>query len=101
MLVTCMDISLCFILFSLTYCIYEGRRSLCIFVIVLEKSWREQEARVCDVNLRRMHEEERDALDILGEVSLVGVLFLRSSQNCNNLHKFTKTQRKNYQVEVS
>jgi len=56
---------------SLTYCIYEGRKSLCIFVIVLEKSWREQKARVCDVNPRRMHEEERDSLDILGEFALV------------------------------
>jgi hypothetical protein len=54
-----MDISLCFMLDSLTYYIYEGRKSLCIFVIVLEKSWREQEAR------------ERDALDILGELALV------------------------------
>jgi hypothetical protein len=56
---------------SLTYYIYEGRKSLCIFVIVLEKSWREQESRVYDVNSRRMHEEERDALDILGELALV------------------------------
>jgi hypothetical protein len=40
-------------------------------LITLEKSWREQEARVCDVNSRRMHEEERDALDILGEFALV------------------------------
>jgi hypothetical protein len=48
---------------SLTYCIYEGRKSLCIIVIVLEKSWREQEAMVCDINPRRMHEEERDALE--------------------------------------
>jgi hypothetical protein len=56
---------------SLTYCIYERRKSPCIFVIILEKSWREQEARVCDVNPRRMHEEERDALYILGEFSLV------------------------------
>jgi hypothetical protein len=66
-----MDISLCFMLDSLTYFIYEGRKSLCMFLIVLEKSWREQEARVCDVNSRRMHEEERDDLDILGEFSLV------------------------------
>jgi hypothetical protein len=37
----------------------------------LEKSWREQEARVCDVKPRRMHVEERDALDILGEFAHV------------------------------
>jgi hypothetical protein len=55
---------------SLTYCIYEGRKSLCIFVIVFEKSWREQEAMVCDINPRRMHEEERDALNILGKFAL-------------------------------
>jgi hypothetical protein len=66
-----MDIILCFMLDSLTYCICEGRKSPCIFVIVLEKFWREQEARVCDVNPRKMHEEERDALDILEEFALV------------------------------
>jgi hypothetical protein len=34
-------------------------------------SWRDEEARVCDVSPRRMHEEERDALDILGEFAFV------------------------------
>jgi hypothetical protein len=66
-----MDISLCFMLASLPYCIYKGRRSLSIFVIVLEKLWKKQEASVCGVNPRRVHEEERDTLDIHGEFSLM------------------------------
>jgi hypothetical protein len=34
-------------------------------------SRREQEARVCDVNPRKMHEKEGDAFVILGEFSIL------------------------------
>jgi hypothetical protein len=34
-------------------------------------SWREQEARICDVNPRKMHEKEGDAFVILGEFALL------------------------------